>query len=276
MYNHTNSVFNNSCLKVPRNPKSDHPSPVYEQKYLNQLENQFRKLNLESDDLDMKSKRGEVNKDTIKSFLDFFGSIPEYDDINHLSNKEFYKKLENLKEKQKFYQEYLMNEIKFDCKDTEWIEDYKNMKLGAKDAKTKKKKTSLKPFCATPVLNNSNNLGKIFDVESVSLDTALNKPPSRRSVRIETPSDKPSTNVTPEPNFRPKSRANISSAGSKGGRNDNDWDDISIENLNLYSDGNTPLPMETKSAPASPVKTKSSTNWTDGITIPKPFQMTIR
>lgn len=276
MYNHTNSVFNNSCLKVPRNPKSDQPLPVYEQKYLNQLENQFRKLKLDSDDLDMKSKKGEVNKDTIKSFLDFFGSIPEYDDINHLSNKEFYKKLENLKEKQKFYQEYLLNEIKFDSKDTEWIEDYKNMKLGAKDTKNKKK-TNLKPFCATPVLNKSSNLSKTFDVESIFSDKeVLNKPPSRRSVRIETPSDKLSTNVTPEPNFRPKSRANISSADSKGGRNDNDWDDISIENLNLYSDSNTPLPLETKSAPASPVKTKNSTSWTDSITIPKPFQMTVR
>ncbi|XP_018568486.2 protein FAM161A [Anoplophora glabripennis] len=276
MYNHTNSVFNNSCLKVPRNPKSDQPLPAYEQKYLNQLENQFKKLNLQPEDLNMKSKRGEVNKETIKSFLEFFGSIPEYDDINHLSNKEFYKKLENLKEKQKFYQEYLMNEIKFDCKDTEWIEDYKNLKLGGKDTKNKKKKTSLKPFCATPVLNKSNNLNKTFDIESIFSDKeVLNKPPSRRSVRIETPSDKLSTNITPEPNFRPKSRANISSAGSKRGPNDIDWDDISIENLNLYSDRNTPLPLETKSAPASPVKTKN-TNWSDGITIPKPFQMTVR
>ncbi|KAJ8925764.1 hypothetical protein NQ315_009612 [Exocentrus adspersus] len=280
MYNHDNAVFNNSCLKVPRNPKSDQPLPIYEQKYLNQLENEVRKLSLDSNDLNMKSTKGEVNKNTIKSFLDFFGSIPEYDDINHLSNKEFYKKLENLKEKQKFYEECLLNEIKFDCKDTQWIEDYKNLKLGVKDTKNKKKKTSLKPLCDTPVSNKTSNLNKIFDVESIFSDKdVVNKPPSRRSVRIETPSDKLSTNITPEPHLRPKSRAKISSAGSKGRNNDNDWDDISIEDLNLYSEGNTPLPLplETKSAPASPVKTRSNTNnWTDTITIPKPFQMTVR
>ncbi|KAJ8985952.1 hypothetical protein NQ317_010710 [Molorchus minor] len=270
MYNHTTSVFNNSCLKVPRNPSSDQPLPVFEQKHLNQLDNEVKKLSLDSIELQMKPKKQVVTRGTTKSFLDFFGSIPEYDEINHLSNKEFYKKLENLKEKQK----YLLNEIKFDCKDSEWIEDYKNIKLGACRTKGEKKKSSLKPFCDTPdpELKKGVALHKTFDVESLSDKETSNKPPSRRSVRIETPSDDKLDDFTPEPNFRSKSRANIPSAVV----NENNWDDISLEDLNLYSERNTPLPLETKSAPCSPIKRRNSVNKNEGITIPRPFHMTVR
>ncbi|KAG5896171.1 hypothetical protein JTB14_016946 [Gonioctena quinquepunctata] len=270
MYNHISSVFNNSCLKIPRNSKIDQPVPLYEQKFKYHMENQARKLSIESDEM---PKKNYLDKQTTKSFLDFFSNIPEYDEINHLSNKEFYKKLENLKEKQRVYQECLQNEIKFDTKDSEWIEDYKNLKLGAKSAKESKKRPTLKPFCATPVLSKSRKPSKNYDMgfEFLSDKETPTKPPSRRSVRIETPSD----TITPEP--RSKSRANLSSAESKGAGNLTDWEDLSLENLNLYSESNTPLPLATRSAPNSPVKGKEKDGWTsDGITIPKPFQMTVR
>lgn len=50
------------------------------------------------------------------SFIDFYDSIPEYHEINHLSNQEFYRKLERLKEKQKEFNNYLKTQIKFDSK----------------------------------------------------------------------------------------------------------------------------------------------------------------
>lgn len=246
MYDHSSAVFNNSCLKVPRNPSSNQPSPVYEQKYLNQLKNQATKLSLEEN---MRSKRVSSNsdKDIIKSLVEFYDSIPEYDDVNHLPSKEFYRRLEYLKEKQREYQERLKNEIKFENKSTSWVEDYKNLETGDRKSKLK-------------------NLD--------DLDCIDTQPPSRRSVRIETPSTAKDSLETPT---TAKSRANLSSAGSKAAESFYEipvLDDLSIEDLRLDLDKE--LHLETKSAPNSPARSKPAIGWKDTITIPQPFQMTVR
>ncbi|XP_044264490.1 protein FAM161A isoform X2 [Tribolium madens] len=249
MSDHSSSVFNNSCLKLPRNPKSHRPLPVYEQKYLNQLQNEATKLNLESsNEISMKA-RSSRDKDPVKSFIEFFDSIPEYDELNHLSSKEFYKKIELLKEKQKTYTDYVQSENNVVDENPEWLEEYKN--YAKKKFDDKKKKT--KPFCVTPILN-------------LSL-----KPPSRRSVRIETPSDKLSPGDTPiELYKRPKSR--LPSVSSKG---QDDWDNFSIDDYKLDLENRSP--KQSKSAPNSPARAKSNVGWKDdGITIPKPFEMTVR
>lgn len=89
------------------------------------------------------------------------------------------------------------------------------------------------------------------------------KPPSRRSVRIE---ESPTTSEGIS--FRPKSRANnpLSETFNQ---------DLTIDELNLGSAGHTPLPLETKSAPNSPTRLRKDMEY-DGITVPKPFQMTVR
>lgn len=283
MYNnndHRSSVFNNSCLKVPKNPKSGHPSPVYDRKFLNQVQNETVKHN--SMKLKLKSNRCTPDKETTKSLIEFYKSIPEYGDLNHLSNWEFYQHLECLKEQQKSIKECLETQSKFDEKNIDWIEDYKNLKIGDRKLDKNKKSTSkIKSFCTTPILNkNSTNFNKHLDeIECISLSDkeAITKPPSRRSVRIETPSEKSlnyneNTRNTPEtPLFRPKSRINLSSASSKGNVN-NEWDDFSLEDFNLdLEENNYSLPSETKSAPTSPKKPQPGE-----ITIPKPFQMTVR
>lgn len=288
MSDHNSAVFNNACLKVPRNPVSQQPSPIYEQKYLNQLKNQARKLSLETKGLNMRGKYSpESDRSVLKSLIEFYDSIPEYDDVNHLSNKDFYRKLQNLKEKQRTFYDYIRHERKYDSKGTDWIDDYKNLNIGKSSAKRDVRaspKPAIKQFCGTPILNKSvlNRLKHIEDVESISSsdkETPILKPPSRRSVRIESPSDKCDS---PElRNLRSKSRANISSAGSKiydksiGSYNESAWDDLSINEFR--SDSDRELPLMTKSAPSSPVKTKTGIGWKDnGITIPKPFKMTVR
>jgi len=50
---------------------------------------------------------------------------------------------------------------------------------------------------------------------------------------------------------------------------------LTIDELNLGSAGHTPLPLETKSAPNSPTRLRKDMEY-DGITVPKPFQMTVR
>lgn len=193
MSDHSSSVFNNSCLKAPLRPSSGQPFPIYEQKHLHQLRNQAKKL------ADEKTR----SKTTLKSFLEFYGSIPEYDDVNHLSNKEFYRRLENLREKQRLYEEKLKLE-------------------------------------AGEVLDDSG-----FNEGCLRKNSAA----SRRSVRIETPSER----------------------GEEVG-----WDEgLSVEDLKLdleKIDGDG----VSKSAPTSPIRCKSSVGWKDTITIPQPFQMTVR
>lgn len=82
-----------------------------------------------------------------------------------------------------------------------------------------------------------------------------------------------SGNLTKLEDSRPKSRAK----DFKTSGNITDWEDFSIENLNLNSDCNSPEPLQTRSAPTTPTKSKPKTNWNSGgITIPKPFQMTVR
>lgn len=63
---------------------------------------------------------------------------------------------------------------------------------------------------------------------------------SRRSVRIETPSER------------------------------DDWEGLSVEDLKLDLQSQQ---GESKSAPASPIR---NVGWKDTITIPQPFQMTVR
>ncbi|XP_017775181.1 PREDICTED: protein FAM161A [Nicrophorus vespilloides] len=196
MSEHGNAVFNNSCLRVPRNPVNKTPFPVCDQKLINQLENEARKLSISPT-----SSTGSA--DHHKSLIDFYDSIPEYNEVNHLSNKEFYKRLENLRQKQRTYNDYLVYQDKIENHQTAWIDDYKTLSTG-RTPDTERKSTAEEEW------------------ES--------KSPSRRSVRIETPPT--------EIRFKPRCES-----------------------------------ADIKSVPNSPRKVA----WKDcGITIPKPFQMTIR
>ncbi|CAG9860063.1 unnamed protein product [Phyllotreta striolata] len=439
MNNHTSSVYNNSLLKVPRNPIVGQPLPLYEQNCKYHLEERVGRSGF-SEELQEMARKKYLDKETTESFVEFFNDIPEYHQVGHLSNAEFYAELEKLKLKKRAFEDSLHKEIKFDPKNTEAIECFKMEKL---KSKTKKKAMS-KPFCATPVNKSFSRIltpdidSEFSDKEDIrerkkstlkpynktlrpiltpDIDSEFSdkdvsiKPPSRRSVRIETPSDKFSYNGTPEPHFRTKSRTtnlksnenlsdwenigpsnpenvgnstdwtkttdfneplsdwklmrsmasnprgeskhkvelskpqkpsdqweetksvpkallrrhyssdeiklaaasqelksnysaedlksddhlnrnwfsqdlkndtNVEENRPKSGLKDRkacgnitDWEDLSIENLNTLC--NSPEPLQTRSAPATPTKSKSTTKWNNGgITIPKPFQMTVR
>ncbi|XP_030765273.1 protein FAM161A-like [Sitophilus oryzae] len=274
MFDHQSSVYNNNCIKVPRNSITERSQTLYDQKFLNQLHNEVTK------NLNEKMKSNIIDsKNDSSLFIDFYDSIPEYHEINHLSNQEFYRKLEHLKDKHREFCDYMHNQLKLEIKDTpQWIEDYKNIKVSENNTKTStiRKKSSMKPFCSIPVPKKS-----YLDDEyhlSLSDKEGIVKPPSRRSVRIETPSIKSSVDVTPEPYFRAKSRMKNPDDGDEKIGNAAEWDDITTEDFNLPSQENTPLPTEVKSAPNSPLRRRKSVEETeyDGITIPKPFQMTVR
>lgn len=277
MSDHNRAVFNNSCLKIPRNPVNQQPFPVYDQKYINHLENKVRKLSIESNEYNMKlAPPPEIDRSTLKSFIEFYDSIPDYDDVNHLSNKDFYQKLEILKQKQRNYYDFVHNQNKYVIKDNDWIEDYKKINIRETNYNVEKNSRKPKPFCTTPILTKPTiHITNVDDADSLMSSDKDIKPPSRRSVRIESPSDKFSAQNSPEPSyFRSKSRANVSSAESKGFNtlntlNDSLWDDLSF-------DGCGEQDLTTRSAPNSPSKSKLNVGWKDGITIPRPFEMTVR
>lgn len=276
MSNHHSAVFNNSCLKTPINPLNQHPFPVHDQEYINRLQKEVRKLSIESNEFKMKSiPSPDIDRSALKSFIEFYDSIPDYNDVNHLSNKDFYKKLDALKEKQRNYYEYVCHQNKYLSKESDWIEDYKNLNIRDTNWDDVKNSRKTKPFCATPIPNKPMlSVANVEDEESMLSSDKDIKPPSRRSVRIETPSDKIFAENSPESGyFRSKSRANISSAGSKciNGMSEEFWDNLSSDNC---CDGERNL--TTRSAPNSPAKSKMNVGWKDGITIPKPFEMTVR
>ncbi|XP_045470304.1 protein FAM161A-like [Harmonia axyridis] len=260
------SASNASSRSRSSKPKYRRSSQCFEQKYLNELENEARKLSIESNEIKLKNKRLQEagsKQDVTKTFLEFFGSIPEYDDVNHLSNRDFYKKLENLREKQKQYSDYLQTELKLTNRDTEWINDYQMLKLGSKMNDNKLSPPQSKPFCMTPILSKkSKNMKNYEDLELLSLSDRETKPPSRRSVRIETPfsakSDKSSSNSS----FRSLKRAKSTAPSSPL--------DSSKEPLGSEKSGEELLEEEANR------KENSCPLTNCGITIPKPFQMTVR
>ncbi|KAG8233784.1 hypothetical protein J437_LFUL003856 [Ladona fulva] len=137
----TNSIgssFTHSCLKVPVNPCSGYPSPLFERNYdtivtmsshrdssvsesrpvSGRSSNSHRKIRIRS----QMCTRNSESELPLKSFMEFYESIPDYGDMNHLSDEEFYRKLQSLKEKQKLYVESL-NKV---CCDENMKEDGKS------------------------------------------------------------------------------------------------------------------------------------------------------
>ncbi|KAB0804652.1 hypothetical protein PPYR_01622 [Photinus pyralis] len=262
MSDHNRAVFNNTCLKVPRDPISHQPSPIYEQKYVSNMKNEMLKMDIENKHNFSNAKSSpKSDKAVLKSLIEFYDSIPEYDDINHLSNKDFYRKLENLKERQRCFYKFIQANQNADNKDMIWMEDYQNFKQSP-ELRSKLRSRRLK---------------RVEDMDSLTSsdkEPAV-KPPSRRSVRIESPSDKSDSSI---PRLRAKYHRNISSGGSRYDKsntsyNESPWEDISVIDFRSDSDRD----IQTRSAPNSPTKRKCGIGWKDnGITIPKPFQMTVR
>jgi len=135
---HAGAAFNHSCLKVPVNPENNRPLPTFERKrvsdYLEEvrIQKEVSKRDrtkscelLRGSDRPSSSDSREVlskistsqysansalqrigdsaNTESLKSFIDFYENIPDYRDLNHLSDREFHVRLEYLKQKRRNY-----------------------------------------------------------------------------------------------------------------------------------------------------------------------------
>lgn len=285
---HTSAVFNHSCLKIPVNPENKLPAPIYEQKLINQLKNQSLKENILEDSCNklekMKNSKALQNS-KYKAFIDFYDSIPDYSDVNHLSTKEFYRKLEALKAKQKCYYEYLDIEYKLDNRVESSPDDYKEEIKGKRKTSALKQNTKNEIKSSTAFRDTPDTEDSLSSCKEIVV-----APPSRRSVRIESPKSD-SFNIE-SPRFHSlqekSKKRNISSADSKFsesskfihsftdslGDEDKDFCDDILKNNELDEDIKD---CGTRSLPNSPTRKKNTSLWNDcGITIPKPFKMTVR
>lgn len=90
---HFNSVFKNSCLRVPVDPVSKMPKSAFERS------EKFSNQQCSIDSSSTCSVAG-ADLDAVK-LKEFYRSIPDYNDINHLPTEEFYSTLKLLRDKKK-------------------------------------------------------------------------------------------------------------------------------------------------------------------------------
>lgn len=104
---HSGVSFNHSCLKVPIDPQSQRPSPNYERlsthKVIENQRNDFHRHFERSKGDSLASPTSSLgnNFKSVESYLQFYENIPDYSELHHLSDEEFYSRLKTLKMTQK-------------------------------------------------------------------------------------------------------------------------------------------------------------------------------
>ncbi|XP_059610917.1 protein FAM161A [Phlebotomus argentipes] len=101
---HKCSVYRNSCIRPPVNPASRRPTPHYERSSSAETATEDRKI--EELHGGGRSEKAALCEEIIKensafqSLMDFYTNIPDYGDLNHLPEAEFYRQIERLKLRQ--------------------------------------------------------------------------------------------------------------------------------------------------------------------------------
>ncbi|XP_075982907.1 uncharacterized protein LOC142981108 [Anticarsia gemmatalis] len=299
---HLTSAFKNLCLRVPVDPVSKMPKSAYERndKCLKQLNPQC------SVDSSSTCSMAGADVDAVK-LKEFYRSIPDYNDINHLPPDEFYSTLQSLRERKKVMLG-LAIEFMDDCnghsdktpdhflEKTEGIRRLpsvlsKSNKPRRKLSAEKKDTGLVKRSNDSTSSSNSKPAGKPF------LETCLKRSVSKSEVRKERADKKikdcdlkiapMKSNLEKTRNERPKRNHSACSIS---------WNDAKLEDksevdqkFDEFFDGKKYDPLskgdiddnefKTQSMPSSPLRMRRSgspVRRRKSITIPKPFKMTER
>lgn len=279
---HTNTVFKNSCLKVPLNPSSRLPSAKYERISLNLPSNRQKKRDSISSDIENDEIKNQM------SFREFYKSIPDYKDVTHLSNQEFYWKLECLRENK--------NELLLKCGkpvQEKWSQD---QEFEAKSGYVKRQCTPARP--STSKQDKSDFNDHLRRNGSSKTRSTVNE------YREYYGRDNGALHHTDSFNFKlsnedldnnylnPRYNIELNHGESKIGQGKNSdfsgiWDDESKNTYVYRDDTNIPfekyrkvedtLSKKSFSVPTSPVKKSPKYNLsTNNITSPRRFKMTER
>ncbi|XP_050353846.1 protein FAM161B [Nymphalis io] len=272
---HRCSVFKNSCINVPVDPISKMPKTAHERNGNNAAE----QYSIESS-TSCSVTGADVDFEKLK---DFYKSIPDYNDINHLSESEFYSTLKSLREKKK-----LMLGIA-----VEHIDNCIDDKIYTKSDRNICASTSLRRYNETTLSNSidndkikhisRNNVPKNLRRGVRKLDNTVVENEGEKFDQMES-TKKNTSSVKDNPKLS-RPRRNHSACSIS-------WHDDKVEHKNTeidekfeqYFEGNRQLNdddlYKTQSMPSSPLRTRamgsSLRRRRKSITIPKPFKMTER
>ncbi|XP_023952956.1 protein FAM161A [Bicyclus anynana] len=260
---HSCSVFRNACVNVPVDPVSKMPKTAYE-----------RNEKTLTEQCSIESSCGSVSADIeAEKLKDFYRSIPDYNDINHLSEAEFYSTLRRLRDKKKLMLGLAVEHIDHCIYDDRYENDeiVPTVKKNPRVFQRKKSLTiSEKPIPQVNVTKASTNrpIRKTdgCELENLTSDVQIDPTKTSLSVKGVTKMDRPKRN---------HSACSIS------------WHDDKLESTkeidekfdkffeeNSYDDDGL---YKTQSMPSSPLRTRrSGSRRRKSITIPKPFKMTER
>lgn len=300
---HHTSVFNNSCLRVPVDPISKMPKSAYERK---------EKIRNQQSSIDSSStcSVGAADLDAEK-LKNFYRSIPDYNDINHLPTEEFYSTLKSLRDKKKVMLGLAIEFID-DCNgnDDKILNNLtlENSRLPAMTKSSKIKGNRIprrKLSTGSKDSNNKNDHNNHITSSALSKPRASNnitesclKPSVRKSVAPTTMVEKKNghedlkiapmkSNLEKTRTERPKRNhsacsiswndAKFESKNEIDQKFDEFFDGKKYDSCNIKDfDGDD---FKTQSMPSSPLRSKrcgSPTRRRKSITIPKPFKMTER
>lgn len=284
---HRCSVFKNSCLRRPVDPISKMPKTAYERR--NKLLDQ---CSVESASTGC-SGTPDADAEKLK---DFYRSIPDYNDINHLPEEEFYSTLKTLRERKKKMLNMAVEHI--DCN------DYDN-KI-SEDNFLRTEESSFQPPAVASKKTKSkinNNLRRQYSDERKEVGKSKNLANDSNAAAVKKPSKKLTVNdlekgmlddlkVTPIKHSSMKEKTKSERPKRNHSACSITWNDAKLERslevdqkFDQFFEGNkySPLSMDddfkTQSMPSSPLRTRravSPVRKCKNITIPKPFKMTER
>lgn len=288
---HNCSVFRNACLKVPVDPFTKMPKTAYERKGKIVKE----QSSIDSVSTTYSASTADIDAEKLK---DFYRSIPDYNEINHLPEDQFYSTLKSLREKKQIMLRVAVEHIDECDKHGKPIESILvKTNIRDKEAKGRSNSTLRKKYSAE---NKDNNAEKLkHDLEKMPTDPvhsltkvtgAISKKHSRKSTGFMDTNKyveddfKLTPEITPlgRETIRPDRPKRIQSACSIS------WNDAKVEKTEVdhkfdeFFDGRKYTStsndhFKTQSMPSSPLRLqRSPIRRRKSITIPKPFKMTER
>lgn len=275
MGHHNHTVFKNSCLKVPINPLNRLPSASYERNINKEIE---LKKPIYTPPADIVEDKNPL------SFREFYKSIPDYKDVNHLSNHEFYLKLENLRNKKqklllKCKGKIVGDESAFLNSNIDYYFDNKQspiLKTRRSDILITKKKLEDK-YYNDKNLDVDNMIEIISDMESSlsmeNIGKGKVKPYSKSNFEVNKNCDYLLSKINAKVSSPTQSISWNNELNYTPKFDSHRYKDDTIANL-IQRPGSISLSKKSYSVPTSPVKKSLSPQM--NLTVPQPFKMTER
>ncbi|XP_045486084.1 protein FAM161A [Pieris rapae] len=259
---HQCSVFKNSCVRVPVDPWSKMPKTAYERndKPLNASIDSSTTISMSGDNIDTKKLK------------EFYHSIPDYNDINHLPANEFYSTLKSLREKKKMMLGMAIENIDYDKVCGTMVDDSTTIQSTKCNIPLKKnsivnRRASVKNTDRGSIKHQARKT----NIHSYTIEVKRDDGPAKNDLILKGSNKK----------YRPKRNQSACSIS---------WHDDKIENKSEVDekfdkffdteDTNAIIDDEfkTQSMPSSPLRSKraGSVSKHRNVTIPKPFKMTER